>query len=401
VGAGITPTLFHVSNKHIGPFVAFRHSITPGISYSYSPEADVSDKYLAALGRVRPGYLGALAQNRVSFSFSQVLEAKYKPKSDSEPPGTEKKIRLLSMQISALDYDFELAKATGRTGLASEHANISLRSDLIPGFDLSLDYSLFDAPVISDTARFSIYQEGIRAGLTLGKGSSGLGPLARLWAWATGERPRAQEDTGAVAIANRTNPPQTQGTGGLGAIPGLGGMNNAAQRSRATLTDLQPNQPWSATLGFSAHRPRPPHGSNVVSLDPRATCEPFRNTDPVQFNTCLRQQPPISTDYTNTQTTGGGIVYQLPPTIGFTSNMQFALTQNWTTSWQMNYDVQRHELTSQIIQLQRDLRDWRAAFGFTQGVNGNFGFHFLITLKPVPDLQLPYDQQSLRSTPSR
>ncbi|MCC6242871.1 MAG: hypothetical protein IT353_08520, partial [Gemmatimonadaceae bacterium] len=59
-----------------------RHTISPGFSYSYSPQASVSDEYLSALGRTRVGYLGSLEQSRVSMSLSTVFEAKAK---SSEP----------------------------------------------------------------------------------------------------------------------------------------------------------------------------------------------------------------------------------------------------------------------------------------------------------------------------
>src|SRR5262249_3788094 len=59
-----------------GPFAAFRHSITPTFGYTYAPAAHVSDEYLAATGRFRKGYVGAIALNTVNFGLSTVLEAK-------------------------------------------------------------------------------------------------------------------------------------------------------------------------------------------------------------------------------------------------------------------------------------------------------------------------------------
>src|SRR6185436_18481095 len=103
-GLGISPTLHHIYGG-FGRFTKIRHSISPGITYSYSPAASVSNEFLAALGRVRPGYLGALAQNRISLAFSQVFEAKLKPDTVG---GVEKKIRLLSLQFQPIEYDFEL-----------------------------------------------------------------------------------------------------------------------------------------------------------------------------------------------------------------------------------------------------------------------------------------------------
>ena len=78
--------------------------------------------------------------------------------------------------------------------------------------------------------------------------------------------------------------------------------------------------------------------------------------------------------------------------------MSFDLTPNWAASWNTSYDVRRSEFAQQIVSLQRDLKDWRAMFGFTQAPNGNFAFNFLLSLKPAPDIQLPYNSQSYRST---
>ncbi|HYV99570.1 MAG TPA: putative LPS assembly protein LptD, partial [Gemmatimonadaceae bacterium] len=146
-GLSISPTFF-ARTGGIGPFAAIRHSLSPQLTYSYSPAASVSDEFLAALGRVRPGYLGALAQNRISLTLNQVFEAKFRSDSTAEVPATaDRKIKLLSINLTPVDYDFELAKKTGRLGFASDRFGWSVRSDLLPGFDFHVDYSLFDAPV--------------------------------------------------------------------------------------------------------------------------------------------------------------------------------------------------------------------------------------------------------------
>ena len=54
---------------------ASQSSITPVISYSYAPSADISSEFLRALNKSKQGYLGAIAQNRVTLSLSHVLEA--------------------------------------------------------------------------------------------------------------------------------------------------------------------------------------------------------------------------------------------------------------------------------------------------------------------------------------
>lgn len=386
-GLSISPTLFARLQKGIGPIAAIRHSITPQITYSYSPKAFVSDAYLGALGRTRAGYLGALPQNRVSLTLNQVFEAKLRTDTSAVPGAVPKKIKLLSVNFSPIEYDFELAKATGRLGFATERFSYNLTSDLLPGLSFHVDYSLFDAPVISDTAHFSPYPETVGAALSLGHGSGGLGLLGRFIGWMTGEK-RAAIDTARPAT-------DTTRRGGTLQTPQF-----AAGRSHPALVDLPTARGWQASLNFSSNHPRPPHGSNVIQVDPRAQCDVFRGVNPLQYDICLRQLPPSNTDYSQTSTTGGGVVYHFPATTSITGNMTFNLTPNWAASWQTSYDVVRHEFASQVVSLQRDLHDWKAMFGFQQASNGNFAFNFLITLKPAPDVQFPYNQRSYRSTTS-
>jgi hypothetical protein len=369
-----------VTGWGLGPFARFRHSLSPGLSYSYSPEAEVSDEFLAALGRTRAGYLGALPQNRVSLTLNQVFEAAMRGTADSATGG--RKLRLLSLNFSALEYDFERARATGSSGFATERFTYSLRSDLVPGLDVSVGYSLFEGSLLSDTARFDPYREDIRATLSLGR--AGGGPLARLWGWVTGEPVLAPRDTSPL-----TQPSTT---------PLASSALLAAGRTRMALTEVPQGRGFQATLSVSSTTPRPLVGNNVFFFDPRAKCEPLLATNPQQYEICLRQQIPPTTDPSFTQTTSGGPVYVLPSQTSISANVSFDLTPNWAASWNTSYDVRRSEFAQQIVSLQRDLKDWRAMFGFTQAPNGNFAFNFLLSLKPAPDIQLPYNSQSYRST---
>ncbi len=383
-GLTVSPTFFALF-PGIGPFSRLRHSVTPSIGYSLSPAAEVSDEFLAALGRTRAGYLGALPQSRVALTLNQNIEAKLRGGGDSAELGTERKIRLLSLQFSSLEYDFERAKATGGSGFASERFNITMRSDLLPGMDLGVGYSLFQGSVLSDTAKFAPYPETIQASLSLGRSSRLLAPLGRMFAWATGEQAvTAEGDT----IA--TSPAMAAG-GMLGQQMYTGGMQ------RRGLTEVPVGEGWQASLTFSSTRQRPPTGGNVFNVDPRAECEPLRAESQLQYDVCLRQRTPLTTNPMTMSTTAGGPIYQMPPQTSVQGRVTFNLTHLWAAQWQTSYDIERAEFASQMVSLQRDLRDWRAIFGFTQAPNGNFAFNFLITLKPAPDLKLNYDRQTYRS----
>lgn len=391
-GASVSPTLFALF-PGLGVFSRLRHSITPTLAYSYSPEASVSDEFLGAIGRTRAGYLGSLAQNRVSLTLVQNIEAKLRARRSDEPvaegeaPPEDRKIRLLSLQFSAIEYDFERARVTGGSGFATERFNTTLRSDLLPGFDFGIDYSLFQGSVLSDTAVFSPYPESIRASLALGRQANLLSPLARVLGWITGERPATEADADTAPMRS-----PAMATGRT-----MGQTSQVAGRSRPAMMEVQTGQGWQANLTYSSTRQRPPSGSGVINVDPRTECEPLRAQSPLQYEVCLRQRTPTQSNALDFLTTGGGPVFQLPPQSSVQGNMSFNLTRLWAASWQTSFDIERGEFASQIVSLQRDLQDWRAMFGFSQAANGNFSFTFLITLKPAPDIKLNYDRQTFRA----
>lgn len=389
-GVSISPT-FYRRFPGLGVFEGIRHSITPQFSYSYSPAATVSDEFLAAIGRTRAGYLGTLAQNRVSLSLSQTIEAKSRARDDSAGEGeAARSIRLLSLQMTALEYDFERERVTGRSGFATERFGYTVRSDLLPGFDFGADYSLFDAPSISDTANFKPHLESIRASLSLGKGITRFAPLRKVLGWLTGERrdePRAADTT--------TRSPGMDAGTVPGASPGEpSGMIGG--RSRPAIVDIPTGQGFQASLTLTAQRPRPPRGDNVIAVDPTLRCAAFRDVNPLQYETCVRQQTTVNPGQDNLST-GGGVAFRYPNQTSIGSRVSFNLTENWAAQWQTNYDVEKRAFATQIVSVQRDMGDWRAVFGFLQSPNGNFAFNFLITLKPAPDLKLDYQRRSYRS----
>ncbi|MEO7647915.1 MAG: putative LPS assembly protein LptD, partial [Gemmatimonadaceae bacterium] len=164
-GIGISPTFFGLF-PGLGPVERLRHSVSPRLTYSYAPKAEVSDAFLAATNRTRFDYIGGLAQNQIQLQISQNIEAKLRNEPDSGTAGnkssrSDRKIRLLSLNFSPLAYDFERARATGRSGFATERLSYDLASELLPGFNLTADYSLFQGNLLSDTAVFKPYRESL------------------------------------------------------------------------------------------------------------------------------------------------------------------------------------------------------------------------------------------------
>jgi hypothetical protein len=408
-GLSASPTIFGLF-PGVGPFERFRHSITPSIGYSYANASSVSDEYLIALGRTRAGYLGNLRQNAINFGLTQNIEAKIRPKV-VDTTGTAKAdiIRLISITMTPINYDFERANhVNGNSGLntsgttsssasavhsrwagfTSETWGYSVNSELLPGFDFSSQYSLFDGSTTSDTARFAPVLTTISASLNIGRGQNPFAVLTRLFGKAV---PEAQKSP--TPGTDQVRPRSDDTLAAIVAATPVAGAPRGGDRFI-----IPPSQGWRAQFQFSRSSPRQPHGTNVVDFDPRQRCSQVANGNTFLFDSCIAQigtQPTIVAPITGQ--TAGSQLYRVPPTTSLNSNISFNLTQKWATQWQTTYDFERHEFASQVVSLQRDLHDWRAIFGFTQSPNGNFAFNFTIALKAEPDLKFDYNRTTVRT----
>ena len=393
-GLSASPTLYGLFGG-FGPFAALRHSIQPTFGYSYAPAAEVSDEFLQALGRTRKsssssstGYLPSLAQNALSFGLSTNLEAKLRSRVDSLPDAGEK-IKLLSLNFTGLNYDFERARATGSRirGLTTQNFGYTVRSDLLPGVDVGVDYSLFEGSTLSDTARFKPYRERISGSMSFSNTNNPFAVFSRIFGKAV--------------------PPTTPGTDRTDPSPDdkyareVASQPVAGRGSRTAAFLPTVHQGWEASFTFSSARQRPPGGnpSNLVAFDPAARCIQY-NTPALRvlYDDCVaRQLTNPSPDVPITSGLAGSPYYVTPPTTSLGSSLNFGLTEKWSGSWQTNYDFERHSFASQIVSLQRDLHDWRAIFAFTQSPNGSFAFNFLISLKAEPELKFDYHKSTYRN----
>lgn len=386
-GLSAAPTLFGLW-PGFGPFRRLRHSITPILTYNYAPRANVSNEYLQATGQIRQVYLGSLAQNSVSLSLSQNVEAKVRARGDEADSAQAgdggNKLKLLSMQFSPLSYDFERARFTHRAlaGLTSQTFNTRMTSDLLPGFDFAIDYSLFQGSTQSDTAVFKPFLTRVASTFRISQTDNPLAVITRLFGRAVPVRsPDAQ-----------TGIPQPRGEDPLARQ--VASQPVAGQAARGSQFIVPTTQGWQASFQFSTSRTRPARGGNIVTFDPRQRCEQFRDINPFAYDICIRQP---STDQLIPSTTPNSTYIQQPPQTSLSGSTSFQLTQKWSASWQSSYDFERHQFASQIVSLQRDLHDWRAVFGFTHGSNGNFAFTFYIALKPQPELKFDYSRATIRS----
>ena len=398
-GVSASPTIYGLL-PGFGAFSRLRHSIRPSLSYSYAPAASVGDDFLAAIGGTRVGYLGSLAQNNLSLGLSQTVEARLRSPADTAPGGGEK-MTLLSLNFSPISYDIERAREVTRrarldgrdapgfvSGFTTQNLSMTARSDLLPGFDFSVDYSLFEGSTLSDTARFAPYRERVSASFQINRRTNPFVVFSRIFGKAvppSDPEPRTdtpeEEQQFARGVANMPLPGSQ--TRAMPIVPGAG-------------------QGWNASLTFSSSRQRPPVGVAAIEIDPAAVCESFLAVNPIQYDLCVREQRRLLSE-TGADTlyrgTIGGPVYRSPPMTTLQTSLSFNPTARWTAQWQTTYDFVEHSFASHIVSLQRDLHDWRAIFAFTQAPNGNFAFNFFIALKAQPDLKFDYHRQNYRPPP--
>lgn len=371
-----------------GPFERLRHSFQPQIGFSYSPAANLDTAFLRALNQsVAGNRLAALRRSSLSFGLTQNIEAKVRARGDSAAaPEGGNKIKLLSLQFSPLSYNFERAKETGKAirGLETDRFTYSLSSDLLPNFSLSLGYSLFQGTVNSDTAVFKPYRESVSARLSLSRESNPFMVLNRLFGRA----------------AQPSQPGTAQGAAGTDAqlTRQLANEPVAGSRRSGRQFAVPPAEGWSLDLSFSANRPRPPVGGNIVDFDPTAICQVYRDINPVVYQQCIaREQISPTSDDPTTSPISGAPPVRIPATASIQGSTRFQITTNWAASWSTSYDMERHEFAAHQVSLQRNLHDWRAIFAFTQAPNGSFAFSFNIALKAQPDLKFDYNKATYRT----
>ncbi len=391
-GLSISPNFFGLFNG-FGAVSRFRHSIAPTLSWNYAPAASVTDEYLAAKGFTRATYLGSLAQNGLTLGLSQNLEAKLRAAGDT---GEGKKVRVLSLSFSSFSYNFEQYRELKRrrevagreapswtAGLTTDAFSFTARSDLLPGFDLGMDWSLFQGSVLSDSALFKPYQTSVRATLSLDRSS----PLVQLGRRMLGLREAPETGPGTTA----------PGGGTPGMSPSLSGGSVIGNTVRPQQYEIPSGQGWRLNLTFSSTRTRPPVGGNVITVDPLLACEPYRTLSAQLYDQCRLN--PQNLPPTNPQqgTSQGGPVFVTPPVTNVQFQYSFNLTPKWAAMWSSSYDAERQLFAAQVVSLQRDMHDWRATFSFTQAPNGNASFSFFISLKAEPEIKFNYDRNTLTS----
>jgi Tat protein translocase TatC len=165
--ASASPTLFAFL-PGFGLASRVRHSVSPTISWNYSPAADVPLEFARALASPgQPLQLRSDATQTLSMGLSQTFEAKAKTRPGDTLSVEARKFRVLSINTSPLTYDFEQAKKPGRTGWVTDAITNSFLSDLLPQFTLSITHDLWRGQVGSDTAKFAPFLSNVGASFAI------------------------------------------------------------------------------------------------------------------------------------------------------------------------------------------------------------------------------------------
>ncbi|MGH7574410.1 MAG: putative LPS assembly protein LptD, partial [Longimicrobiales bacterium] len=378
-----------------GPFEAIRHHISPSFSYSYSPRPSVDERQARVFGVTEVS-----ERNTLSIQFNQTFEAKFKEgrgpglqrpelpltKADSlallpeaerlmlpdslramadsaiaanpallEPPDTStstsgprrretaQKMTLLAINTNALVYDFVRAREDGE-GFRTTTLSNTLRSDLLPGFDLRVTHDLFERPEPNALG------SGIGIVLPGGEPERRLAPhlsqmafgfnlnsdswISRIFRGGGDDEEAADSMPPVPEAAPGAELPMDPRGGGQELI---GGPQREAEQPPTT-----PVGTWNASINYSLNRPR------------------------------------------------DGLERQM-----VTGSLRFQPTVNWSVSWNTGYSITEGQFTDHALTLSRRLHDFDASFDFYKAQNGNFTFQFRVHLRANPDLKFDYDQRDL------
>ena len=168
-------------------------------------------------------------------------------------------------------------------GFTTETWGYTLNSDLLPGFDFSSSYSLFQGSTLSDTARFKPFLTSISASFSIGRDQNPLAVFARAVRQSRADSAdrRPTPGTGSGAAAVRT----TRWRRSSRRSPVAGRI--ARRRSVHHSADARDGARSSA----SADRARARRSAPTSSSSIRGTrCRQIAGGNPFLFDACVAQQ---------------------------------------------------------------------------------------------------------------
>jgi hypothetical protein len=356
-----------------GPYERIRHKISPTLNWSYSPAPSTTPLQDSIFG-----LQNLREQNRIGLSFNQTFEAKVRDDGrdgngrsgaqdggaggedgdgealegtgdddgdldrDDEPRRLppSRTVNLLSINTSTtFEYDFVRAREESR-GFTTEQVSNSIRSDLVPGLQLSMTHHLFEhgetpaggglpsrsfSPYLTQLSTSFSMDQNFWLFRMLGLGGQG---------------------------ATDPEPPEVSGTDALeGDLdqrdPGRGAMVPRSGRARGMSA---PDAGWRANINYSLNRTRP--------------------------------------------RVSGGQTIALPAQQTVNGSLGFRPTEHWRVNWATTYSFTTGAFDAHVLTLTRDLHRWQANFDFIKSPNGNFAMQFRVHLLDNPDLKVEYDQRT-------
>jgi hypothetical protein len=323
--ASASPTLFAFF-PGLGLASRIRHSLSPSLSWNYSPGATIPEEYARAV--VNPGQpfqLRSDATQTMSLGLSQTFEAKAKTASGDTAAIDARKFRVLSINTSPISYDFEQAKKPGRTGWATESITNSFLSDLLPQFTLSLTHDLWRGALGVDTTHFDPFLSNVSA--SFGISANTLRSIGSIFGLGSPRRGRPRDDevpTSYVVDAGRKgrdfyNSAQTPYSGGRSFTanfnytlsrtrPIPGGPAPQDQQNLGFSTSFSPTPFWSVSWSSQYNITDTEFESQVVRLERvlhewRAGFNFVRNANgnfAFYFSIYLTDLPDLKFDYNQT-----------------------------------------------------------------------------------------------------
>jgi sec-independent protein translocase protein TatC len=249
--ATASPTLFAFL-PGFGFASRIRHSLSPNLSWNYSPAASVPLEYAQAA--LLPGeslQLRSDATQTMSLGLSQTFEAKAKRAAGDTSDAEARKFRVLSINTTPMSYDFEQAKKPGRTGWTTQTITNSLLSDLLPQFTFSFTHDLWRGPVGFDTTHFDPFLSNVSASFAIsGNTLRSIGSIFGLGKGPSGRRENVPSSY--VVDAGRRN----RSFYNSGRVPFSGGGREFTANFNYTLSRTRPtpglpSTPGQQNLGFS------------------------------------------------------------------------------------------------------------------------------------------------------
>jgi hypothetical protein len=389
----------------VGNFDAIRHKISPSFTFQYSPEVSPSELQTEVFGAREVG-----RQRTLGINLNQTFEARLKDEAAAEravaldsirtdslnlvadslralirlrgatagdtlamrvdsmiqeidslladtTAGSQgaqqaQKVLLLSLQTSAMTYDFEQASESGEwlKGFSPLTLSNTISSDYLRGLSIRMTHDLFEDVAVPSgggegggsgtTRKFSPHLSNMNFGFSLSSQTALFRRLAALF--------HEEEEVGAPAAeagAEQEGEVDPFSSGPLDAattIPGGGQPRTSAGPRRSSPGRVGE---WRASLQYSLQRPR---------------------------------------DKTR------------PSNQMIQANLTFTPTEKWEVSWRTSYDVTSQSFNDHLIRLTRDLHRWEANFDFRQTATGNWSFRFEVALTDNSDLHFDYQQRSIQ-----